>query len=76
MSLPGWVKRDRAIAESGQFPRVLKLIEALSIAWEALKEAQAPLGTGDCRCEGCEAEGDASLEILKDAMRRIEEMGK
>lgn len=64
MSLPKWM-RDRRITDDNELILYnVQLCKALSIAWEALKEACGLYPRNPCDCEFAEA------------MRRIEELGE
>lgn len=78
MILPKWIPpKDHAhILDDGQ---VRNLIEGITIAVDGIHAALAPLGTGKCKvnkCEGCQVETEIAIDELKEALRRIEELGK
>jgi len=82
-NLPEWFHKDRGALyhsereiECEDHLLAIKLIEALAIAWEALEHIS--------RCEGVETGValygetglDRAIRLAKDAMGRIQEMGK
>jgi len=76
-SLPKWLKEAKK--ESNNVFEI-QLCQALEIAWEALVNINQRLHREGCRCAalvGPEECGCNSPDVqAKDALRRIEEMGK
>lgn len=74
MSLPAWVEESKDHAKSCGF---LDIYEALSIAWEALdRNVFNPTHHEMCQLDVNNCVIVCPARRSKDAMRRIEELGK
>lgn len=71
MSLPKWTERFKHTASD----TAEQLYEALSIAWEALEE-NVEFNMRDAEGPELRAQNECNYRRSKDAMRRIEELGK
>lgn len=70
-NLPKWVKKiaEECCVQQCETP----LIDALAIAWEALNKCNSPENDWE---NGEIGTGSTFRKITRDAMRRIEELGK
>lgn len=69
MSLPAWVEEKLGRWSSKQGNGYLDVFKALEIAWEALDTEPLCEARRHCTCRNVQP-------VLKQAMRRIEEVGK